>query len=252
MLNVFHLTRLPLIGQAIEAFLFLRALLFVGSRHTCPCCGWRLRAFTHGNFSFRVRHYGYCPRCNAKSRHRRDWLFLEDRTTLFSEDTRLLHVSPKYSLSRRFVKLSNITYFGVDLENRPNTSIRTDISAIPTQSATFDALICIHVLEHVEDDLSAIKEMFRVLRPGGWALISVPIRLDQPTYEDPTIKTPKDRLHHFGEEQHVRIYGGDFPDRLQAAGFNVELDLAQNVNPATNEKYGLLADENVFYCTKPR
>lgn len=251
MLDIFHLTRMPLFGQAIEAFLFLRALLFVGSRHTCPCCGWRLRAFTHGNYSFRVRHFGYCPRCNAKSRHRRDWLFLESKTNLFSEDTRLLHVSPKYSLSRRFVTMPNITYVGVDLHDRPNTSIKVDISAIPFQSETFDALLCIHVIEHVEDDLSAISELYRVLKPGGWAVISVPIRLDQMTYEDPTIMAPEDRLRHFGEEQHVRIYGYDFLERLLTAGFDVQLNLAQDVDRATSEKYGLLADENVFYCTKP-
>jgi SAM-dependent methyltransferase len=249
--DVFHLTRRPFFRQAIEAFLFLRALLFVGSRYTCPCCGWRLRAFTHGNMSLRTRHFGYCPRCNAKSRHRRDWLFLENFTDLFNDDLHLLHVSPKFSLSRRFVKMPNISYVGIDLHERPNTSIKADISGIPIRSATFDALLCIHVLEHVQDDLRAISELWRVLKPGGWAVVSVPIRLDQKTYEDPRITEPEERRRHFGEEQHVRIYGHDFLVRLEAAGFEVQLDLAEDVDPATNEKYGLLADENVFFCTKP-
>jgi len=249
--NIFHLTRMPFFGKAIEAFLFLRALLFVGSRYTCPCCGWRLRAFTHGNYSLRVRHNGYCPRCNAKSRHRRDWLFLESKTNLFSEPLRLLHVSPKYSLSRRFVKMPSIDYVGIDLFDRPNTSIRVDISGIPVKCETFDALLCIHVMEHVEDDVAAIAELYRVLKPGGWAFITVPIRLDRKTYEDPTITAPEDRLLHFGEEQHARIYGLDFPDRLESAGFDVQLDLAQDLDRSTSEEYGLFADENVFYCTKP-
>ena len=147
--------------------------------------------------------------------------------------------------------MPNITYLGVDLHDRPNTSVKVDISAIPIQSATFDALLCIHVMEHVEDDLSAISELYRVLKPGGWAVISVPIRLDQKTYEDPTITAPEDRLRHFGEEQHVRVYGHDLFDRLLTAGFDVQLNLAQDVDRAKSEKYGLLADENVFYCTKP-
>jgi predicted SAM-dependent methyltransferase len=137
------------------------------------------------------------------------------------------------------------------LHERPNTSIKADISGIPIRSATFDALLCIHVLEHVQDDLRAISELWRVLKPGGWAVVSVPIRLDQKTYEDPRITEPEERRRHFGEEQHVRIYGHDFLGRLEAAGFEVQLDLAEDVDPATNEKYGLLADENVFFCTKP-
>jgi predicted SAM-dependent methyltransferase len=250
-MNIFRFTDRPIFLRLIETFLFLRGLLFIGSRYVCPCCGWRLRAFTHGNYSFSKRHNGYCPRCNAKSRHRRDWLFLEEHTDLFSSDILLLHISPKYSLSRRFVRMPNIDYIGVDLEGRPNASIKVDISGIPVKSETFDALICIHVLEHVENDLVAISEMFRVLRPGGWAFITVPIRLNQKTYEDPSINTPEDRLHHFGEEQHVRFYGCDFSNRLQSAGFNVRLDPAENVNQATTKKFGLLADENVFFCIKP-
>jgi len=249
--DLFRLTKNPFASHAIEAFLFMRALLFAGRKYTCPCCGWRLRAFTHGNSSFRVRHFGYCPRCNAKSRHRRDWLFLEEHTNLFSDDVRLLHVSPKFSLSRRFVKMPNIGYTGIDLHDRPNTSAKVDISAIPFHSETFDALLCIHVMEHVEDDVSAMRELYRVLKPGGWAVISVPIRLDQLTYEDPAITAPEERRRHFGEEQHVRIYGYDFRDRLAAAGFDVQHYLAEDIDSSASKRYGLLLDENVFFCTRP-
>jgi predicted SAM-dependent methyltransferase len=125
-----------------------------------------------------------------------------------------------------------------------------DITEIPFHSESYDAIICIHVLEHIEKDRRAIKELFRVLRPGGWALISVPIRLDQRTFEDPAIVTPEDRKRHFGEEEHVRFYGIDFSQRLEEAGFQVQLDRGQDLDPKTREKYGLLDDENVFYCKK--
>jgi predicted SAM-dependent methyltransferase len=234
----------------IETALACRALLFVGNKHVCPCCGWKLRAFTHGGTSLKVRPNGYCPRCNSKARHRRDWLFLEQRTNLFSDPIRLLHVSPKYALSRRLTKMRDIEFVGVDLEGRPHAPHRVDISQIPFESESYDAIICIHVLEHVEDDRQAIGELYRVLKPGGWALISVPIDFDRETYEDPAIVTPEERKKHFGEEQHVRIYGFDFPDRLAAAGFEVQLDRGSDLPSEIKQKYGLLDNENVFYCTK--
>ena len=154
----------------IELALAFRALFFIGKKHVCPCCGWTLRAFTHGGTSLKVRHYGYCPRCNSKSRHRRDWLFLKEKTNLFSEQLQLFHVSPKYALSRCLVKMPNIKYVGADLQERPNVSVKVDITEIPFESELFDAIICIHVLEHVENDRKAINELFRILKPGGWAV----------------------------------------------------------------------------------
>jgi SAM-dependent methyltransferase len=194
---------------------------------------------------------GYCPRCNAKARHRRDWLFLEERTNLFTDRLRLLHVSPKYAISRRLVRMPTLDYVAIDLEVRPHITALADLQHLPLRSDTFDAAICIHVLEHVADDRSAIDELYRVLKPGGWALISVPIRLDQGTYEDATINAPAARKAAFGETSHLRWYGIDFVDRLTAAGFVVTMDPATDIDPEPAERYGLLEDENVFVAVKP-
>ena len=105
-----------LLSHLLEALLTLRALFFIGNKHICPCCGWNLRAFTHGGISFKIRHHGYCPRCNAKARHRRDWLYLEGNTNLFTDQLNVLLVSPKYSLLRRLKKLSNLQCIAVDLQ----------------------------------------------------------------------------------------------------------------------------------------
>ena len=234
----------------IDAALACRAMLFVGSKHICPCCGWKLRAFTKGGTSLKTRPCGYCPRCNSKARHRRDWLYLKANGKLFSDRVRLLHVSPKYALARRLVKMPDIEFVGVDLDSRPYVSHKVDITEIPFTPESFDAIICIHVLEHVENDRKAIDELFRVLKPGGWALISVPIDFDRETYEDPSIVAPEERKKHFGEEQHVRVYGFDFPDRLRTCGFEVQLDRGEDLSLEVKEKYGLLDDENIFYCTK--
>jgi len=106
-------------------------------------------------------------------------------------------------------------------------------------------------LEHIEDDRSAIAEIYRILRPGGWALISVPLRLDQPTYEDVSIVTPADRKAAFGEVSHVRFYGYDLRERLTDAGFVVSLDYASDLDEGKKRRHGLLNDENIFLCRKP-
>ena len=112
---------------------------------------------------------------------------------------------------------------------------RFAIAKIPIDSESYNAIICVHVLEHVENDRRAIGELFRVLKPDGWALITVPIDFTGETYEDPAIVEPGERKKHFGEEQHVRIYGFDFPERLQACGFQVLLDRGEDV-PLEMEK----------------
>ncbi len=240
----------PVVDQALEAFLALRAVFFVGNRYVCPCCGWRLRAFTHGGTSLRVRALGYCPRCNSKARHRRWWLFLQERTNLFTEQVRLFQAAPNYCLSRRFRSLPNIDYVAGDHNQHRNIAIKMLLPDTPLASGSFDAALCIHVLEHIQEDRKAIGELFRLLRPGGWAGISAPIRLDQVTYEDPTITSPQERERLFGETVHVRYYGYDLADRLQEAGFQVKMHPGKDVDAPTREKYGLRDDENIFHCSK--
>src|SRR5262249_12426105 len=77
-----------------------------------------------------------------------------------------------------------------------------------------------HVLEHVPDDRRAMREFYRVLKPGGWAILLVPITVER-TFEDPAVVDPAERLRLFGQEDHVRRYGPDYGDRLSEAGFAV-------------------------------
>lgn len=223
----------------------------MGVRHRCPCCGWRVRAFTAGGASVRPRPAGYCPRCTAKARHRRIWLFLADRTDLFSNPMSLLEVSPHYSFGRRWVKMDHLSFVGADLADRPHITLRMDLTAAPLRSATFDAILCIHVLEEIHDDRRAMEELFRLVKPGGWALVSVPTALDRATYEDPSITTRKARREAFGEEAHVRVYGRDLIERLRRVGFQVDVDLAKDLDDALVRECGLRDDENLFLCRRP-
>jgi predicted SAM-dependent methyltransferase len=146
--------------------------------------------------------------------------------------------------------MNHLEYVGADIFDRPNTNIRMNLEAASIAANAFDAIICIHVLEHVTEDRKAMQELFRVLKPGGWALISAPLSLDKITYEDSTITSPEERKRAFGEQDHVRVYGYDLLDRLEESGFRVKLESAETITKETSEKYGLLDDENILFCTK--
>ncbi|NIV10315.1 MAG: methyltransferase domain-containing protein [Aliifodinibius sp.] len=148
--------------------------------------------------------------------------------------------------------MKNINFLGADLYKRSHISFKMDLISTPLVSDYFDAVLCIHVLEEIIEDRQAISEIYRILKPGGWAMITAPIQMDQLTYEDFSITAPKERKRAFGEPDHVRIYGHDLQDRLEASGFQVQVDLADDVPQQTKNKYGLRGDENIFFCTKPK
>lgn len=146
--------------------------------------------------------------------------------------------------------MKHLRFVGTDLVERPHISVRMDLTAAPMRSATFDAILCVHVLEEIPDDRAAMGELFRLVKPGGWVLVSVPTRLDQDTYEDPSITTRKERRGAFGEEAHVRIYGRDLVERLRRSGFDVHVDLASDLPDEVVTRQGLRDDENLFLCRR--
>jgi len=108
-------------------------------------------------------------------------------------------------------------------------------------------------LEHVEDDHQAMRELYRVLRTGGWGIVQVPLRnANQETYEDFTITDPKERQKHFGQYDHVRWYGMDYFTRLADAGFEVEtLYYSRQFSTEEQKRFGLIADEILPVVRKP-
>lgn len=225
-----------------------RAAPFIGIKHYCPCCGWYLRKFLP--FGVVTRPNARCPRCRSLERHRLLWLYLKERTNLFSEPLRLLHFAPEAVFESAFTSLHNLDYITADLDSG-RAMVKVDITDIIYEDNSFDAIICSHVLEHVGDDRKAMGELFRVLRPGGWAILMVPIS-GEITFEDPSITDPEERERFFGQWDHVRMYGADFADRLERAGFDVDVvGYAGELGERRMWRYGLGTSDDIFLCTKP-
>jgi SAM-dependent methyltransferase len=108
-------------------------------------------------------------------------------------------------------------------------------------------------MEHVDNDILAMKEIYRVLKPGGWAIIQIPFfnPVPETTFEDKTITKPKEREIAFGQDDHVRLYGKDYPERLKSAGFVVEVnEFVKILDPDLVTRYALPADEVIYFCEK--
>jgi SAM-dependent methyltransferase len=153
----------------------------------------------------------------------------------------LLHFAPEAGLERRLRAALGDRYVTTDLEPA-GVDLTLDITALDLPDASFDAVVCVHVLEHVPDDAAAMRELHRVLRPGGWGVVQVPILRDV-TDEDPAVTDPAERLRRFGQADHVRTYGRDFADRLQAAGFDVDVvRFRDELTARERRRYGLHYD----------
>jgi SAM-dependent methyltransferase len=231
------------VGMAVsKAFNF-------GFGRYCPCCNAHLRRFSP--FGLVLRPEALCPVCGSLDRHRLIYLYLRRRTDLFDgRPKRMLHVAPEAQLSRLFAGASGIDYLSADLSSS-TAMVHMDITAIEYPDQTFDVIYCSHVLEHVIDDRKAMRELHRVLRTGGWAILQVPISTAEETLEDPTITSPKDRERAFGQFDHVRRYGADYRDRLEEAGFSVEVDgFARELDDEEVTRFGLIRSEDVYRCTR--
>lgn len=220
-------------------------LFYRGNNVECVVCGAKYKKFLpYGRI--RSRENALCPNCLSLERHRLMWLYLKDNTGFFSKPAKVLHIAPEYCFIKRFMKQKNLDYFSADLES-PLARVKLDVQDIPFEDNTFDILFCNHTMEHVDDDIKALKELYRVLKPGGWGIIISPINIDRKTtYEDPAIKSPAEREKHFGQSDHVREYGLDYPDRLKKGGFDVEvIDLISEMPYEIVQRYGLLTYDKI-------
>jgi hypothetical protein len=196
----------------------LQMLWHRGDDVFCPACGGSFDRFKDDW----NRPNALCWRCGSHERHRALWLLFLRRPQLLTEVGSLLHFAPEWALLHRLEQLDGLRYVTADLE-QPNVDLRLDMTALDLPDASFDAVLCSHVLEHIDDDMAAMRELRRVTAGGGWCLVMVPLDINrQRTYEDSSIVSPQDRELAFWQDDHVRLYAPDIGERLAAAGFAVE------------------------------
>jgi SAM-dependent methyltransferase len=213
----------------------------VSFARTCSVCGYQGR-FQSGGKPARID--ARCPKCGSAERYRLLALWL-DRHGQFLKTSDTLHFAPEKGLAM-LLKERVGRYRSADiLPGRADMVL--NIESIAAENASFDCVVCSHVLEHV-DDKKALAEIHRVLKPAGVALIMAPIIEGwAKTYENPAVKTPDDRARHYGQSDHVRYYGADIRDRIRAAGFSLEEFTAEGQDVLT---YALQRGEKLFIARR--
>lgn len=199
----------------------------------------------------------FCPGCGCAERHRHQWLFVKFETDLLditTGDTRVLHVGPLRQFQKRLATKPHIEYVSVDIDS-PFADEPYDITDLPADFGPFDAILCSHVLEHVDDDEAAMAELYRVLADGGWGILDVPCDYSRSeTDEDPSVTDPEERRRRWGHPDHRRRYGADYPDRLAAAGFSVDpVRYAEEITDPATVSLGLPTDrfaQHIHYVEK--
>ena len=257
-------------GTGIKKYVWLKRRAqtqYISGEHViCPYCDVKYRKFLPTgilNRAFfktaeadRVRQLDHvticnlkCPRCGSSERHRLAFFYLKEAKKFDSiSGARILDVAPDQYVTDALFKRDDLDYVSMDLY-RENAQYSMDLTAMSFDDDSFDIVICYHTLEHIKDDGKAMREMYRVMRPGGWAILQVPLWADD-TVEDPGTAR-EDYLRLYGHVDHVRRYGKDFKNRLEAAGFKVTLDdYARHLPDEQIRKYGLLPNEDIYLCEK--
>lgn len=221
---------------------------YMGRGRECPICGSRRRRFLPYGY-VRSREDALCPRCLSLERHRMLWLWIERESDLMQRLPRLLHIAPEVSLMKHFRRLYRSTegYITADLES-PLADMHFDVQDIPLADRSVDVVICNHLFEHVADDRLAMRELYRIMRHGGWGIMVVPEdRTREHTFEDDSITDAAERTRLFGQYDHRRIYGRDYDERLREAGFVVErVDYAAKLTADERSRYAVAGDDLVI------
>lgn len=226
-------------------------VFYLGNNVTCPICHHSYRKFLpYGRINSRPN--ALCPNCLSLERHRLIWMYLEQRTNSFHPEKTILHIAPEACFIKRLKKTHGKNYTTADIES-PLADVKMDIHQIPFGENTFDVVLCNHVLEHVKNDILAMQEIHRVLKPGGLAILQVPFFNPVPaeTVEDATITDPAKREKAFGQDDHVRKYGKDYSKRIARAGLKpVADDFVNELSDEIRKKHGLVKGEIIYRGNK--
>lgn len=221
-----------------ESFRKFLAPMYRGENCKCNLCEKRLK-----NFALLKNGDKICPVCGSISRTRRLFMLLNDE--FLFPNAKILDFSPSRVLYRNLKNRKDVAYFSTDYENEFLADYRYDITKIDAENNKFDLITCYHILEHITEDQQAMNELFRVLKNGGIALVQTPFKEGE-IYEDYSIVSPEERLKHFGQDDHVRIYSvSGLENRLKKAGFSTEVRVLDEDN-----YQGFAKKEVVIVCKK--
>ena len=213
---------------------------YAGSAVVCPVC--------ERTFSKWKKNDQSCPYCHSGTRHKALILYLKSYLGKCRGQIETLLFAPDFGVEGWLRKHSQIKLTTADY-SAPKVDHHWDITDIPVDNDSFDLILCSHVMEHVVNDARAYVELHRTLRTGGLLVLQVPYQRNAPhTDEDFSITDPKEREARFGQFDHVRIYGKDLLDRLEAAGFECDVRTAQELfGPEAIKNYGMWNDV-IFLC----
>lgn len=231
-------------------FLKIMGIFYLGNKFEDPISGKKYRKLLpYGRTD--MRENALAPHSMSLERHRLIWLYLQQKTNFFTAPNVVLHIAPEYCFIRKFKRQRNLRYITADLVS-PWADVKMDVQSIPFPDSSFDVVICNHVLEHVDSDAKAMQEICRVLKPGGYAILQVPIEMSlQTTLENPEYNTPELREKYYKQRDHLRLYGQDYAERLKNAGFEVTQDnFVHELSPELVKRYALPSEEILYICSK--
>lgn len=243
----------PLLIRLSYPFKLVAPLLYRGDNVECPVCEKKFSRFLSYGYGKGHRENVLCPYDLTLERHRLMWLYLKNHSAFFSQPQKVLHIAPEQCFHKRFKNQKNLDYLTADLVS-PIADMHFDLHHIPLEDNSFDVVFCNHVLEHVDDALQCMRELHRVMKPGGWGIMQVPQDFSrEKTYEDPTITSPEEREKHFWQYDHVRLFGRDYPEWLKKAGFRVEIfDKESKMSEELIERYRLSKQEILYIVHKDK
>ena len=242
----------PLLIRLSYPFKLIAPVLYKGDKVVCPVCEKKFSKFLSYGSNVAHRENVLCPYDLTLERHRLMWLYLKNHSNFFSQkNLKVLHIAPEQCYHKKFKAQNNLVYLTGDLVS-PIADMHFDLHDIPLESDRFDIVFCNHVMEHVDDAIQCMRELYRVMKPGGWAIMQVPqVFSRNSTYEDASITSPEDREKHFWQKDHVRLFGKDYPDWLKKAGFSVEeFDKDAHYSKQNQEKYRLDTKEVLYILSK--
>lgn len=241
----------PILIRLSPFFSKILSLLLAGNNVACNVCDRTFRKFLPYGYEV-SRDNVLCPNCLSLERHRQIAFYLKNYTNFETAELKMLHMAPEQCFYDRFRKMQNIDYVTADLES-PLAEVHLDIQDMPFDDSTFDVVFCNHVFEHIPDDAKAMREVLRVMKPGAWAILQVPLKHGHPTtFEDASVTTPEERARVFGQYDHLRLYGENYGDVLREQGFIVEeLDIQKEYGPELVERYRFNPRETLYVGKKP-